>query len=300
MSGVLRFPWLLFAYGVERLRRLPGARFVAPLLPWVTRGLFIGVAVLVLLWMAEASPQRISLAELAAGKLGAMQSWIIVSGELADEPGSTESLRLYRLTDPAAPNAYLTVRSRTEWALGHTTISGRLEGGRDGVPPGYAWTARLNADPTLAEELPPPAIVAVLGGLGVLIVLARRSRYPMFVPETPGDAPPAWGNLRVAAHGELDGSADRHHGGTLDFGSGAGIAELRIRGRSPIAVRLHSAFTNVDVGQLQGLRSSEPALHVRAGDDDLTLGFASRRDRDAAFATLAAGAQPLGRPRPPG
>jgi hypothetical protein len=300
MSGVLRFPWLLFAYGVERLRRLPGARFVAPLLPWVTRALFIGVAVLLLLWMAEASPQRISLADLAAGRLGAMQSWIIISGELADEPGSTEGLRLYRLTDPAAPDAYLTVRSRTELVPGYTTISGRLEGGRDGVPPGYAWTARLNADPTVAEELPPPAIVAVLAGLGVLIVLARRSRYPMFVPEAPVDVPPAWGTLRVVAHGEVDGSADRHHAGTLDLGSGAGIAELRIQGHSPIAVRLHSAFTSVDVGQLQGLRSSEPALHVRAGDDDLTLGFASRRDRDAAFATLAAGAQPLRPPRPPG
>jgi hypothetical protein len=57
-----------------------------------------------------------------------------------------------------------------------------------------------------------------------------------------------------------------------------------------VDVRLHSAFTSVDVGMRRGLRFAEPGLRVRAADDDLILGFESRRERDAAFASLSAGA----------
>jgi hypothetical protein len=295
MTNVLRPPLLVFSFGVDRLRRLPGARFVGPLVPWVSRALIAGAAVLVLLWAAEASPQRITLAELAAGKLSSLQSWVIVTGDLQDRTGSTPSLHVYRLTDPAAPNAYLEVRSRTRQAVGATTISGRIEGGRDGVPPGYVWSARLNADPQLANELPPPMIAYLLAGAGLLIVLARRTSYPLFVPQAPGDAAPMRGRVPVVAHERLGESVARDQAGTLDLAAGSGTANLRIVGGRPIPVRLHSAFTSVDVGELRGLGSSEPALRVRAADDDLTLGFASQRDRDAAFATLVAGAKPLGR-----
>jgi hypothetical protein len=294
MTTVLRFPLLVFSFAVDRLRRLPGARFVAPFVPWVSRLLVAGAIVLVLLWAAEASPQRISLADLAAGKLSSFQSWIIVSGNLADEPGSTASVHVYRLTDSAAPNAYLVVRSRTRQVVGPTTISGRLEGGRDGVPAGYLWTARLNADAQLASELPAPMIAFVMLGGALLIMLARRTSYPMFVPQSPGETFPARGGLRVVAHGQLGSNGARRHPGTLELEEGSATAELRLTGARPIPVRLHSAFTDVDVGELRGLSSSEPALRVRAADDDLTLGFASPRERDAAFATLVARARPLG------
>jgi hypothetical protein len=297
VTTVVRFPLLAFAFAVDRLRRLPGARFVAPFVPWVARALIAGAVVLVLLWAAEASPQRISLADLAAGKLSSFQSWIIVSGNLQDEPGSTSSLHLYRLTDPAAPNAYLVVRSRVRQVLGPTTISGRLEGGREPVPEGYLWSARLNADAQLASELPAPMVALAMLGGALLIMLARRTAYPMFVPQAPGDAAPARGGLRVVAHGTPGSNGARQHPGTLQLEEGSGTAELRLAGTRPIPVRLHSAFTSVDVGELRGLASSEAALRVRAADDDLTLGFASPRERDAAFATLVASAKPLSRAR---
>jgi hypothetical protein len=44
--------------------------------------------------------------------------------------------------------------------------------------------------------------------------------------------------------------------------------------------------------ELDPLLSSEPALRVLASGDVWTIAFASRRDRDAAFATFFAGAQP--------
>ena len=291
MSEILRYPALLFGFGVAQLRRLPGARLVAPLVPWLGRLLIAAAVVLLLLWAAETSPQRISLADLAAGKLGAMQSWIIVSGNLEADPSSSGAQHRYRLTHPAAPNARLDVRSPVELALGPTTVSGRIEGGRDGVPAGYAWSARLNADDRLADELPPPWSAGLLAGIGVLLFVARGSRYPIFVPERPADIDGAEGLLRVTAYGEDAAGAERDAPATLDFDTrSGGTAELRIKGGRPIQVRLHSAFTSVDVGRLRRLLSSEPVLRVRASTDDLTIGFASRRDRDAAYATLAAGA----------
>jgi hypothetical protein len=294
----LRLPLLAFGYVVQRVRRLPGARFVAPFVPWLVRGAFIAAAVLLLLWMAEASPQRMTLADLAAGKLSPMQSWVIVSGDLQEERGSAPGAYRYRLTDPATPNAYLDVRSSVEWPLGATTLSGKVLGGRDGVPAGYEWSAPLEADPVLANELPPPASAFVLIGLGILIVVGRRTSYPMFIPETPADVPPGWGLVNVVAHPETGADRGGSQRASLDRDTGVGTAELRVQGGAPVVVRLHSAFTSVDVGERRGLRSSEPALRVRAADDDLTLGFSSRRERDATYARLAAGAQPPSRSRP--
>ena len=297
MTSALRLPLLAFGYVVARIRRLPGARSVAPIVTWLVRGSFIAAAVLLLLWMAEASPQRMSLADLAAGKLSPMQSWVIVSGELQEERGSVPGAYRYRLTDPATPNAYLDVRSSVEWPLGPATLSGKVLGGRDGVPAGYEWSAPFQADAVLADELPPPAIAFVLVGLGLLVVVGRRTAYPMFIAERPAEVPPGWGLVSVAVHPEGTGSGSPTQPGTLDRDTGVGTGELRVQGSGPVPVRLHSAFTTVDVGELRGLRSSEPALRVRAADDDLILGFASRRERDATYARLAAGAQPPARAR---
>lgn len=298
MTSALRYPLLALGYVVDRIRRLPGARRASPFVPWLVRGAFIVAAVLLLLWMAEASPQRMSLADLAAGKLSPMQSWVIVSGDLQDDRGSQPGAYRYRLTDAAAPNAYLDVRSSVELQLGETTLSGQVLGGRDGVPAGYEWSAPFQADAVLADELPPPAIAFGLIGLGVLVVAARRTSYPMFIAETPTEVPPGWGLVNVVAHRDAGSSSPRLQPAALDRDTGGGTAELRVQGSRPLPVRLHSAFTRVDVGELRGLGSSVPALRVRAGDDDLTLGFSSRRDRDATYATLAAGAQPRSRPRP--
>ena len=288
MRGLLRIPLLVFAFAIDRVRRLPGARLAAPIVRWLAPAMLLGATVLLLLWMAEASPQRISLAELADGKLGTMQSWIIVSGNLADEPGGTGPANVYRLTDATAPNAYLVVRSPNPLGLGPTTVSGHIEGGRDGVPAGYAWSARLNADPLLAGELPPPMAAFALMFGGLALILARRTRYPLFISEAPRPSSPARGSMQVLVRADGDALGGRVVPASLVFDDAASAtAELRLSGRPPVPVRLHSAFTSIDVGRLRSLSSSEPVLRVRSAADDLTLGFAADRDRDAAFATLA-------------
>ena len=292
MSAILRFPGLVFAAAVEQLRGLPGARRLGPIMRWLPRILLVAALILGAAWAGEVSPQRMSLADLAAGKLGQFQSWIIVTGDLADAQGSTDFLHLYRLTDPDAPNAYLVVRSRPVLPLGRTTVSGHIVGGREGVPPGYAWSAPLDADPTLAGELPPPWTAIALGALGILIILGRRSRYPTFSSEKPTEAFPATSALRVNARSESGALGRAAVSGTLSFTSAEpGAADLSLAGARTRPVRLHSAFTNVDVGVLYRLRGSDPALRVRTDNDDLTLAFASRRERDSAFAALGAEAQ---------
>lgn len=288
-SDLLRFPLLLFGYVVSHLRRIPGARFVAPFLPWVARGMLVAAGVLLLLWGFEASPQRLTLAQLTQGELGRYQTWIIVSGDLALEPGSTSTTqRIYRLTDPNAPNAFLSVRSSIERPLGPTTLSGHIEGGRDGVPPGYAWSARLTADPVLAQELPPPMTSFVLIAAAVMIIAARRSRYPRFLHQRPAELRPGFGRLRVTVRADDDLLDHAALDGTLDLGSvEAGAAGLQIAGRRPIPVRLHSAFSTIDVGRLLTIRGSTPALRLRSAQDDLSLAFASASERDTAFATLS-------------
>jgi hypothetical protein len=302
MSAILRLPALLFSAGVEQARRLPGARLAAPFAKWLPRILLSVAAVLLLLWGAEVSPERVSLADLAAGKLGHLQTWIIITGDLAEERGSSDQLHLYRLTDPEAPNAYLIVRSYTAQAIGRTTISGRIEGGTDGVPPGYAWSATLDADEVLAAELPPPTTAFALIAVALVVLLARHSRYPMFTGQAPGEALPATSALRVTVRSE-SGAFDRAAvQATLSFlNAEPGTAQLTIGGSRRLPVRLHSAFTTVDVGVLHRLSGSEPALRVRSENDDLTLAFGSARERDSVFSALRAaspaqrGARAVGR-----
>lgn len=259
---------------------------------WLPRVFLVVAIVLATLWAGQVSPQRISLADLASGKLGSLQSWIIVTGDLAEEPGSTDFLHLYRLTDPDAPNAYLIVRSRPVLPLGRTTVSGHILGGREPVPAGYAWSAPVDADAHLAGELPPPWTAIALGAAGILIFFARRTRYPMFASDVPTDAFPATSALRVTARSESGGLGHAAVPATLSFTSAEpGAADLALTGARRVPVRLHSAFTAVDVGVLHRLGASEPALRVRSEDDDLTLAFGSRRERDSAFAALGADAQ---------
>jgi hypothetical protein len=299
VSAILRFPVLAFAFGVEQLRRLPGAQLVGPSTKWLARLSLLGAFVLFVAWAVQVSPQRISLADLAAGNLGPMQSWIIVTGDLADEPGSTGAEHVYRLTDPAAPNASLIVTSRPAQSLGRTTVSGRISGGRGGVPVGFAWSAQLTADEQLAEERPVPPAAIVLAALGLVIMAARRTRYPMFVSQSPGDASATRGGVRVIVHGE-SGELDRRGvAATLSFpGREFGAADLTLGGSRAIPVRLHSAFTRVDAGRVVSLTHSEPALRIRPEGDDLVLAFASFRERDSAFAALSAEARPQSRAQP--
>jgi hypothetical protein len=285
---IVRWPLVAFAWAVERLRRLPGADLGSRLTPLAIGLLLIASLVALVAWGIEPSPQRITLAELAAGQLPRLQSWIIVSGELAELEDRDPDTHLYRLTEPGTENAHLVVRSSVELPVGPATVSGFIEGGRLPVPEGYEWSARLAADRELAHEQPPPWLAAIpLLGV-VLILAARRSAYPVFFPESPRRPDLHRTRLRVGLRRESQDAHGPAADATLEMPAYAGEPlMLRFGATDAGPIRLHSAHTGVAVGTLQWLDRGEPALRVRAPAEDLTLTFVSREERDAAHGALS-------------
>jgi hypothetical protein len=222
-----------------------------------------------------------------------MQSWIIVSGEVRLKQHSVVGYT-YLLTDPAAPNASLTISSEAEIAEGETTVSGTLLGRDARAQPGFAWLGHLRADPVLASEQSPPWIAIILAFVGALVGLLAWTTYPVLFGDEPrpSAAPPR----RLAVGVRKDWPPTRASTpGTLELEPGA-PPQLRVRGADPRLLRVHSAKSSFEVARLQWLSGSEPLLVIRAAGGDVTLGFASSGDRDGAYAALVASAAT--RPRP--
>ncbi len=285
-KALLALPVVAFAFVVDGLRRLPGARALGGLMPWVAGLLIVAAGVVLLAHATQKSPQRISIPDLAAGKLSNLQSWIIVSGRLTEQRGSALGRRVYSLTDDRVPDVDIIVPTSRELAVGDTTISGTLQGSRPG-PGGGAWTGRLIPDPVLATEPPPPWPAAALALAGVLVILARRTTYPMFFREAPGVELPRTANTQVLLRRTMSDLGERAVVPATLVIQGPGVASLHVTSERPLSLQLHSAHTAVDVGLLRGLRSAAPTLRVHASTEDVTISFGSRRERDAIFAALS-------------
>lgn len=236
-------------------------------------------------WMGQRSPQRLSFAELVGGNLSHMQSWIIVSGELRTYPLSTTVYR-YTLTDPTVPNAVLTVESQVELTVGQSTVSGTLVGGARRARDDFGWIGQLRADSVLAREPDPPWIAIALSAAALFITVAGRTSYPMFFRQAPPIPGPQTMTLHVGVRREWPPSAGPVVPGTLVLQPGSQV-ELRVPTGTQ-QLRLHSAHSGVEVGELRWLFDSVPALVVRPATGELTISFASPDDRDAAVAALVA------------
>jgi hypothetical protein len=278
-----------FAYLVDRLRRVPGARWVESHVAWVIGVLLVVALVALVFWGSQRSPVRISIAGLAAGQLSDMQSWIIVSGDLERDPLFPARLR-YVLTDADVPNAKMVVTSDVELATGQTTISGILVGGRLPSPTGQRWVGQMEADAELAREPDPPWITLGLTAAAVLLGLAGRTSYPLFLRR--GRPRATTGGARFPVGVRSGSRAVESDLEVAMFVTRADApVELHVPGSEPRPLLFHSALTSIEVGDLHRLSSSQPALVVHTTTDELTIGFATTSDRDAAHAALVAGAQ---------
>jgi len=286
---VLRLPLVAVGFVVDQLRRLPGSRFVGRYSFQIALVLTFGAAAALLVWGLERAPQRFTLAQLAAGELSPMQSWIIVTGELTPATSQTGEFR-YWLTDPAAPNASMIVVSSFELPVGWTTLSGTYDGTREVVPAGLRWIGHMRAEPVLAQEQPPPWAAILLGLAGLSVGFAGRVSYPTFFDEKPGRVLPRSATLTVGIRGANETHVGRVVPGTLRLHPGARVM-LQTQGTGEQALRLHSAHTSVDTGELRWLSGSQPALRVKQAKGDLDIIFASRDERDAALAALTADAE---------
>ena len=287
--SVIRVPIVAIAFVFEQLKRLPGAGFVrrygAPIV--IALSLLAGVAFLV--WGFERAPQRLSLAQLAAGELSPLQSWIIISGDLRAE-SSQPSRNLYRLTDPQAPSASMIVVAAFDLPLGRQTISGQYTGTRVGVPAGFNFVGYMEAEPVLAQEQAPPWIAIGLASVALLLFGSSRTTYPTFFRESPGRTERATRDIPVRIHSNWPASSTDVETGTLVFPVD-GPVQLHRPDEAALELRLHSAHTSADVGELRSLRDAEPALVLRPATGEIMLGFDSRADRDATFMAVVADAQ---------
>ena len=198
MTRVFRTPLVAFAFVVDRLRRLPGAGFVEEHKFWVVGGLLVAAAIVLGAWAATRSPQRVSMADLTAGSLAPLQTWIIITGDMRAE-GQVATGYRYILTDPNITDATLAVTSRTELPVGLVTVSGTLVGGNAPQHEGFAWYGQLVADPLLAREPDPPWLAIGLATFAGFIAAAGRTSYPLFFKETPTQLTARAGSLRVQA-----------------------------------------------------------------------------------------------------
>ncbi|MEO8208469.1 MAG: hypothetical protein ABI598_05490 [Chloroflexota bacterium] len=287
-----RLPIVLFAFAVDRIRRLPGARIAGRSVTLVVRALFLIAGILLIAWMAEKTPQKISIADLEAGKLSPMQSWIILSGELTDGPPTALGWYSYRLTDPDLPGPSMLVRSPVQLSLGKATISGFVDGGRDtSSGTGFAWVGSMAADATLAHEIPPPWGAATVVLAALLIIAARRTTYPMFFRGRPRHAPPAIGTTPVGVYRTLDLPVRPPvRAGIVSDRSGMPAVSLLLPGAPEVPMRLHSTLTGISAGEFMDLSVSRPVLRWRQPAEDLLLSFASPSARDAVYAALVADA----------
>ena len=284
-----RVPLLVTLFSVDSLRHLPGARFVARFVPWLAGGLIAISAILLVMYMAERSPQRVSLADLASHGLPATQHWFIVSGDLNVEQ-AVEGAYRYMLTDPATPNAYLIVNSTMPWPVGRTTVSGRIDGLIPPLPPGEDWYADMTADLQLAIERPPPWSAILLALSGLAILAAIRSPYPMFVARQARRAAQATGPRHVVVRPDAEHPGDRVTQGVLELDVPSGIAPiLTIDARRSVPVRVHSRLTSLRVGELRTVTTRQPVIRVLSASGDMYLGFRSPEERDAVVATLLSG-----------
>ncbi len=287
---VLRAPLVAYGYVVEQLRHVPIMRSVVRRGTLVAALLVVGAFLAFLLWAATVAPQRVGMADLVAGKLSVMQSWIAISGELSGGEASSAGGYRYVLVDPAVPNAIMNVHSDVQLPLGATTISGAFGGPREPAPVGYRWIGTLHADPVFVPEPGPPWVSIVMLGGAALLVGAGRVSYPMFFSQTPAIQAPRSATIPV-----------RIRRGPLPEAGDATPAEMLVRAGAPVELRLgqgeaqqlriHSVHTGVEAGELRLLKGSEPALRVRHATDDLTISFLTREERDTVFAALVADAQ---------
>ena len=241
--------------------------------------------VLLVGWAATRTPQRVTMADLTAGSLSSLQTWIIITGDLAAETQTGDQFR-YALTDPTEADATLAVSSRTELPVGRTTVSGTLVGGDAPREQDFAWRGQLIADAQLAREPDPPWLAIGLFALAGFIGVAGRTSYPTFFKETPRPVAPLSGSMR--AKGRREWSLDDDFlDATLTARQGEPL-EVQLAGMAPLSIRLHSAHSGADAGVINTMSTSDPALIVRPPTGELTFVFANDDERDSVYAALLA------------
>jgi hypothetical protein len=287
MTATWRKVLVGFSFLGKQLRRLPGARIVERFSALLVALLLVATIVSLAIWMAQKSPERIGMAELYAGQLPPMQSWIIVSGDVQAVPFGGVGYQ-YVLTDPTVLHALLRISSQVELPVGPTTVSGTLLGGDARAQADFDWLGNLRADPVLASEQNPPWFAITFATTGILLGLLVRTSYPVLLTDKPRAVAVRIAPLNVNVRRDWPPTGSSAPA-TLEFGHGRPV-RLRLSDGETRDLRLHSARSGVEVGRLHRLSDSEPVLVLRPAGGEYTITFANADERDGAYAALVASA----------
>jgi hypothetical protein len=282
-------------YVVEQLRRIPGVAWGLRHGGMVAGVLAVVAALAFVWWASQAAPQPVGLADLVQAKLSPMQTWIVIRGDVSGGEFLHGTYR-YAMTDPAVPNAQLNIISEVQLPLGPQAVSGSYVGGLEPLPIGFRWVAQMRADAVFTPEPGPPWITIVLGAVALFLGLCGRLSYPRFIPEPSAGAALAPRTMAVGVRRGTSASAGPVVPATLRVQPGSPVG-MRAEGGAEEPLRIYSTRTSVEVGRLQGLSASEPALRVHKPTGDLDISFATPADRDSVYAALAADSDLSGTPR---
>jgi hypothetical protein len=125
--------------------------------------------------------------------------------------------------------------------------------------------------------------------VATFVGLGSRTTYPTFVREAAGPGAAGSASVRVGVRREWPPLTSEQVAGSLEIAPDVPVV-LNVPGRAPQMLRLHSARSSAEVGDLRRIGETVPALLVRSSGE-VTLTFASDHDRDTALAALVADAQ---------
>ena len=268
--------------------------------PWVTRavigGLLAGTLIPVMILFALTRvPTEVTFADLKAGFLPPMTSWLRLEGELRPvpedvQPASGDVPYVYTLSDPTNDQLAVSVESDAPLETGHTQVTGQVSGA--GSVPGTVAT--ITADvPTEPIRHDPWLLLALPAILAIPVVVGLRTGYPVVRGDPP--APYRAGPLRLdeslAARwsgriGSESAPRDAMRPCTITVTTDVDVCQVIVADAATartIATRRASPKRRLRVCWTDGCK---PALEIHAPAADLLLTFHEVIDRERFAATL--------------
>lgn len=268
--------------------------------PWVTRvvigGLLAGTLIPVMIIFAVTRvPTEVTFADLKAGFLPPMTSWLRLEGDLRPvpddvQPASGDVPYVYTLSDPTNDRLAVSVELDAPLETGHTQVTGQVSGA--GSVPGTMAT--ITADvPTEPIRHDPWLLLALPAILATPVVVGMRTGYPVVRGDPP--APYRAGPLRLdeslAARwsgriGSDSAPREAMRPCTVTVTPDVDVCQVIVADAASahtVATRRASPKRRLRICWTDGCK---PALEIHAPTADLLLTFHEVIDRERFAATL--------------
>ena len=268
--------------------------------PWVTRaviaGLLAGTLIPVMILFAFTRvPTEVTFADLKAGFLPPMTSWLRLEGELRPvpddvQPASGDVPYVYTLSDPTNDRLAVSVESDAPLETGHTQVTGEVSGA--GSVPGTVATitADVPAEPIRHD---PWLLFALPAMLAIPVVVGLRTGYPVVRgdPPSPYRAGPLRLDESLAARwsgriGSDSAPREAMRPCTITVTADVDVCQVSVADASTartVATRRASPKRRLRVCWTDGCK---PSLEIHAPAADLLLTFDKVIDRERFAATL--------------